>query len=174
MNKIFITILLVFFSISSGEVIKKEEPNHYKPMLLSMFIPAGGQFYNEVYLKGGIFLAGEIGLGYGIYYQEDKRREYRDLLKELERNIDNYNESEYDRLKKTYESRKDQARKNRDRFIWITAAWHLLSIGDAYVDSYFKDFKKELSSKKDKALSFVPENVDFDVSYNSFSIIYRF
>ena len=127
--------------------------------LLSLVIPGGGQFYNGSTIKGFIYLGLEVGMAYGIYYQEDKRQKYIKLRNDI---IDpEFYQYEYN----WYSNSIEFHRKNRDTFIWLTAVSFLLSAGDAYVDSYFKNFKTDIFSRNDE-LEFVPY-------YNGFALTYK-
>ena len=130
------------------------------PLFLSMTLPGGGQFYNKSYFKGGIYAALELSLAGAVYYSINKKDERKDKIKKLKNQVDGYNEAEMDRLKRSAEYYSN----NRDKYIWLTAASILLSMGDAYVDSYFKNFKKDIIVKGDK-ISLVP-------SGNKVSLIY--
>ena len=138
--------------------VEKEEENHLIAPLLSLVVPGGGQFYNGSNLKGVIYAALEISMAYGIYYQENKRVKFIKLRKDL---VDpELFQNEYDWYSHSIEFH----RKNRDTFVWLTAVSFLLSAGDAYVDSYFKNFKKDILSKNDK-FEFVP-------AFNGFTLVY--
>jgi len=114
----------------------KGESSHILPFLLSVTIPGGGQFYNGKYLKGSIYGGTEIGLIYGAFIQNSRLKDAQDDL-----SSSNYTEDSFDFKKLNHEIR--VYKKERDTFIWLTVATILLSGGDAFVDSYFKDFKRD-------------------------------
>ncbi len=89
---------------------------------LSVVLPAGGQFYNEKWLKGSIFLGAELALG-GIaaanYYL-------------------NYLDSPTDLF-----SNRNAALSTAKTFTWFFAAVYVYSIMDAYVDANLSMFPSE-------------------------------
>ena len=163
MQKIKILLLFFFILLLSntlqGEKLKKE--NHMIPLFLSMTIPGGGQFYNKSYFKGGIYAALEFSLAGAVYYSINKKNESEDKIEKLKEQINGYNRTEMNKLKKDAEYYSN----NRDKYIWLTAASILLSMGDAYVDSYFKNFKKDIIVKGDK-ISLVPSGNKISLIYN--------
>ena len=154
--------MIVYIALSTVNLRsenKEEEENHLIAPLLSLVIPGGGQFYTGSNIKGIIYAAIEISTAYGIYYQEDKRKKYVKLRDDLE--IPELQQDKYN----WYVNSIEFHRKNRDTFIWLTAVSFLLSAGDAYVDSYFKDFKTDIFYKND-SFQFIP-------SYNGFAVVYK-
>lgn len=99
---------------------KKKSP--FVATALSAVLPAGGQFYNEKWLKGSIFLGAELALG-GIaavnYYL-------------------NYLDSPADLF-----ANSDAALSTAKTFTWFFAAVYIYSIMDAYVDANLSIFPSE-------------------------------
>jgi len=114
----------------------KGEENHILPLLCSFVVPGGGQFYNGHYIKGAVYASIEAGMLYGALIQDSRYRQARDEMSVF---TGSSNSLEYRRI--DHEIR--FYRKERDSFIWLTAAAVLLSAGDAFVDSYFKDFQRD-------------------------------
>lgn len=144
----------IFAIIGLIYTIKAEEC-HILPMLLSASIPGGGQFYHGKVLKGSIYAAAELGFLYGAFIQDQRYREAKDNLADFSGSTDSY---EY--KKNNHEINFYQ--KERNNFIWYSAASVLLSIGDAFVDSYFVDFKRD----KFANLEITPRHNGLTLGYN--------
>jgi len=149
-------LIFRFLLITALFIQVKGENSHILPFLLSTVIPGGGQLYNQKYLKASIYGAAEIGLIYGAYIQNARLKDSQDDLK-----LFNYDEESYEYKKLNHEIR--VYKKERDTFIWLTAATILLSGGDAFVDSYFKDFKRDKF-----------DNLDIVPQANGISLVYNF
>jgi len=131
-------IFLLSFSLNGGT-------NHKVPLFLSMVIPGGGQIYNRKYIKASIYIAAESIFIYGSIIQDQRLNDAKDILLDLR------NEATLDYQKiSSYEFLVDRYKKERNNFIWISIGTILLSAGDAYVDSYFSEFKRDIIIKGDK------------------------
>jgi len=148
-------LMLRFILITALFIQVKGESSHILPFLLSTAIPGGGQIYNQKYLKASIYGAAEIGLLYGAYIQNARLKNSQDDLKFF-----NYDEDSYEYKKLNHEIR--VYKKERDTFIWLTAAAILLSGGDAFVDSYFKEFNRD----KFDNLGIIPQANGISLVYN--------
>ena len=139
-----IATLLLSFALEGGI-------NHKVPLFLSMVIPGGGQIYNKKYLKAGVYIVVESIFIYGAVVQDQRLNDTRDEVKYLE--LDGIPDSTQpiDNL----EFLVDRYKKERNNFIWLSIGTILLSAGDAYVDSYFSEFKRDIIIEGDK-LSLVP------------------
>jgi Family of unknown function (DUF5683) len=133
MRKLLILISLFLFvlNISSEEVSIEKEPANKVPMkaaALSMFIPAGGQFYNESYWKASGVLALEGSLiGLAIYHHLKAE----DYYKKFEPNSSPFYYSQY---VKFYNKRQSD-------FWWLGTVIFLSTI-DAYVDAHLFNFEE--------------------------------
>jgi len=119
------------------------EPDHKVPLFLSFVFPGGGQIYNGRYIKAGIYAVLEGVLVYGAWKQNDRLDEAKDKLEYFRETGDLYGIAEYEFYVDTYES-------DRNNYIWMSVGAVLLSAGDAYVDSHFKSFKRDLFKDGDK------------------------
>lgn len=93
-------------------------------MLLSTFIPGGGQFYTRHWIKGVLLAGGEITLGYftvqeHIGMQEALRGDLSDSL--VQREV-------------------DSLRNRRNVFAFFTGAVIAYAVADAYVDAHMFGF----------------------------------
>lgn len=140
-----ILILCALFSSVKAEI---GEPNHKVPLFLSFVFPGAGQVYNGRYIKAGIYAALEGVLIYGAVKQNERLNDANDKLQDFKEAGDLYGIAEYEYYADTYES-------ERNNFIWMSIGVMLLSAGDAYVDSRFKSFKRDLFTDGDK-LSLFP------------------
>jgi hypothetical protein len=110
-----------------------------------MVLPGGGQIYNKKYIKAGIYIAAESIFIYGAIIQDQRLNDARDTINDL--NIETIPD-----LQKinSYEFLVDRYKKERNNFIWLSIGTILLSAGDAYVDSYFSEFKRDILTEGDK------------------------
>ncbi|MCK4979121.1 MAG: hypothetical protein KAS62_01935 [Candidatus Delongbacteria bacterium] len=126
-------------------LLLKGEANHKVPLFLSLVIPGGGQIYNHKFLKAGIYIAAESIFIYGAVIQDQRLNDARDLIAEMkDEPVPDLHKIDY------YEFLTDRYKKERNNFIWLSIGTILLSAGDAYVDSYFSEFKRDIFSKGDK------------------------
>ncbi len=140
-----IILLLVLFSSVRSET---GEPNHKVPLFLSMILPGGGQIYNGRYVKAAIYTAFEGLFLYGALKQNERMENAKDDLRYY-RSIDDLAKiDEYEYYVNTYTE-------ERNNFIWMCIGTVLLSAGDAYVDSHFKSFRRDVFKKGDE-ISFIP------------------
>ena len=119
------------------------EPDHKVPLFLFFVFPGGGQIYNGRYVKAGVYAILEGVLIYGAVKQNDRLNDAKDKLEYFREAGDLYGIAEYEFYVDTYES-------DRNNFIWMSVGAVLLSAGDAYVDSQFKSFKRDLFKDGDK------------------------
>ncbi|MDY0016785.1 MAG: DUF5683 domain-containing protein [Candidatus Delongbacteria bacterium] len=119
------------------------EQNHKVPLFLSFVFPGGGQIYNGRYLKAGIYAALEGVLIYGAVKQNQRMNDAKDDLEHFRDIGDLERINEYEYYVNTYTN-------ERNNFIWMSAATVLLSAGDAFVDSHFKSFKRDVFRKGDE------------------------
>ncbi len=106
-------------------------------MLLSLFVPGGGQFYNESYWKGGIIAAAEIAFA-SLTVREHL------LLMDIEKTLPSgVPDSIKENLITSYRDR-------RNAFAFLTGAVIIYALSDAYVDSHMFHFREQ------QRLSLVP------------------
>jgi len=111
---------------------------------MSVVLPGGGQMYNHKYIKAGIYAGLELVFIYGAVIQNARLEDARDAIDKLEVELYPNYEKIYE-----YEFLVDRYKKERNNFIWLSIGTILLSAGDAYVDSYFSEFKRSLIIKND-------------------------
>ena len=133
MRKTLILIFLLLFGmgiLSAEDAIEKEPAKKIplKACALSIFIPAGGQFYNESYWKASGVLALEGSLiGLAIYHHL-KAEDHYDKF-EVSGSVFHYNE--YVRF----------YNKRQSDFWWLGTVIFLSTI-DAYVDAHLFNFEE--------------------------------
>lgn len=128
-------------------------PDPTRAVWMSALFPGLGQIYNRRYWKLPIVVAGFMGLGYGMSWNntqyQDYSNGYMDLMsgdpdKKSYMNFfpPNTDESALDKnwLQSVLKSRKDFYRRNRDLCIICMVAVYLIAIVDAYVDAQLAHF----------------------------------
>lgn len=153
-NEILV-IILILFSCVSGEI---GERNHKVPLFLSLVLPGGGQIYNGKYLKAGIYIALEASLIYGAVKQNERMNDAKDELKY-------YRELDLQSKIDEYEFYVERYKSDRNNFIWMSVGAVLLSAGDAFVDSHFKGFKRDVFKDGD--------NISVSASINKLTVFYE-
>jgi TM2 domain-containing membrane protein YozV len=153
-NLRIILIILVLVSLLRSET---GEPDHKVPLFLSFVFPGGGQIYNGRYIKAAVYGALEGVLIYGAWQQDRRLDKVKDDLAYY-REIDDFYKI------REYEYYVDRYRNERNNFIWMSAAAVLLSAGDAFVDSHFKSFKRDVFRSGDE-LSLEPAGAGLKIVY---------
>lgn len=100
-------------------------------MLLTTFIPGGGQFYTKRWIKG-IIIGGTQS--YIIYRGLDIQFELNDVEKKLQ---ESYSESLF--------SEKEDLLVKRGEIIWLGALVWTIGVLDAYVDAQLYDFESDIA-----------------------------
>ncbi|MBD5295084.1 MAG: hypothetical protein HDS25_02035 [Bacteroides sp.] len=129
-------------------------PDPTRAVWLSALFPGLGQIYNRRYWKLPIIVAGYMGLGYGTSWNarmyQDYQQAYADVMDDdpdtkayLDFFPPNVDEStlDHDWLARTFKSRKDYYRRNRDLCIICCVGLYLLAMLDAYVDASLSHFE---------------------------------
>jgi hypothetical protein len=153
-NLRIILIILALISILRSET---GEPDHRVPLFLSFVFPGGGQIYNGRYIKAAVYAALEGVLIYGAWKQDQR-------LDKVKDDLSYYREIEDPYKIREYEYYVDRYRNERNNFIWMSAAAVLLSAGDAFVDSHFKSFKRDVFRSGDE-LSLEPAGAGLKIVY---------
>ena len=108
-----------------------------KASIYSAVLPGLGQVYNRKYWKVPIVFAGLAGFSYGVIYNADKYKSYKDIYKHIKDN----NLDEWEGYTKLQAERyKDFHRRYRDLFAIATAGFYILQIIDANVDASLIDY----------------------------------
>jgi hypothetical protein len=127
-------ILVIFLSISLSLEAEEEieERDATKAMLLSLFVPGGGQFYNDKYVKGGIEAASEaILIGYTIHYNNKMNDAY-SLYEQTG------SQADYDSYNSYYEKRQNM--------FWWFGALKFVSVVDAFIDAKLYNYEQKKKS----------------------------
>lgn len=137
-------------------------PNPQRALWLALVIPGGGQIYNRKFWKLPIVYGGFLGCIYALSWNnmmyKDYSQAYLDIMDDdpntasynkflhLGKTIDNSN---IERYKKLFKSRKDKYRRWRDMSIFVMIGIYAFSVIDAYVDAELSvfDISKDLSLK---------------------------
>ena len=128
-------------------------PNPKRATWLAVFIPGGGQIYNRKYWKLPIFYGGFLGCIYAWRWNNQMYHDYSQAYIDLcdnNPNTDSYNkflhlgvtidDTNADRYKSIFKSRKDKYRRWRDLSIFVLIGVYAVSIIDAYVDASLSKF----------------------------------
>ncbi|MCX7836252.1 MAG: DUF5683 domain-containing protein [bacterium] len=99
----------------------------------SFIFPGWGQWYNHKKWKAAIVATTAITLGSSIYIQETRRM---DAERKLHSALSNNEKYYYTRMEKFYEN-------DRNKLIWWSVGFWLLSGLDAYVDAHLANFEVE-------------------------------
>lgn len=128
-------------------------PSPTRAVWLSALCPGLGQIYNRRFWKLPIVVGGFMGLGYATNWNNNQYQDYvqgyRDLM-DSDPNTKSYmtffpptvDESTLDTewLKRTFKSRRDYFRRNRDLCIICLVAVYLVCMVDAYIDASMAHF----------------------------------
>lgn len=128
-------------------------PSPQRAVWLSALCPGLGQIYNRRFWKLPIVVGGFMGLGYATSWNNNQYQDYiqgyRDLM-DSDPNTNSYldffpptvDESSLDTewLKRTFKSRRDYFRRNRDLCIICLVALYLICMVDAYIDASMAHF----------------------------------
>jgi hypothetical protein len=134
-------------------VVRDFSPDPTRAVWLAALCPGLGQLYNRRYWKLPLVIGGFMGLAYGTSWNNqmltDYTQGYRDLM-DSDPNTKSYldfyppgtDESSLNTtwLQKTFKSRKDYFRRNRDLCIISMVGLYLVAIVDAYVDASLSHF----------------------------------
>ena len=137
-------------------------PNPQRALWLALVIPGGGQIYNRKYWKLPIVYGGFVGCVYAMMWNDMMYHDYSQAYLDL---MDNdpttasynkflhlgkqINDSNKDRYKQVFKSRKDKYRRWRDLSFFCLIGVYAVSVIDAYVDAELSafDISKDLSLK---------------------------
>lgn len=128
-------------------------PDPTRAIWMSALCPGLGQIYNRRYWKLPIIIAGFMGLGYGMSWNNTQYQDYFNGYKDLmsgdpdKKSYMNFfppntDESSLDKnwLKSVLQMRKNFYRRNRDLCIICMVGVYLLAIIDSYVDAQLAHF----------------------------------
>lgn len=134
-------------------VVRDFNPSPTRAVWMSALCPGLGQLYNRRYWKLPIVIGGFMGLAYATDWNnrmlDDYTQAYRDLM-DNDPSTDSYmdfyppntKEESLNRtwLEKTFKSKKDFYRRNRDLCIICMIGVYLIAMVDAYVDASLAHF----------------------------------
>ncbi len=138
---------------AEGEQMRVFNPNPMRATWLSVLCPGLGQIYNRRFWKLPIVIGGYMGLIYATSWNNtmltDYTKAYNDLM-DNDPDTKSYmnffapgvTENQLDKswLQRTFQSRKNYFRRNRDLCIVGMIAVYLVAIVDAYVDASLAHF----------------------------------
>ena len=137
-------------------------PNPQRALWLALVIPGGGQIYNRKYWKLPIVYGGFVGCIYAMMWNNMMYHDYSQAYMDI---MDNdpttasynqflhlgkqINDSNIERYKQVFKSRKDKYRRWRDLSFFCLIGVYAISVIDAYVDAELSafDISKDLSLK---------------------------
>lgn len=151
-------------------VVREFFPDPTRAVWLSALCPGLGQLYNRRYWKLPIVVGGFMGLTYGMTWNNnmltDYTQAYRDLM-DNDPNTKSYmdfyppgtDESQLNKswLEKTFQSRKNFFRRNRDLCIISMGLVYLVAMADAYVDASLSHFDISPDLSVDVAPAVIPD-----------------
>ncbi len=146
-------------SADSATLVKpKRDWNTWKPkpqraLWLALVLPGAGQIYNRKYWKLPIFYGGFMGCVYALSWNntmyKDYSQAYLDIMdsdpgtasynKFLHLGVE-INDSNIERYKSLFKSRRDKYRRWRDMSIIAMIAVYAISVVDAYIDAELSEF----------------------------------
>lgn len=139
--------------IDPDYVVREFNPDPTRAVWLSALFPGLGQLYNRRYWKLPIVAGGFMGLIYGMSWNNQMLNDYTQAYRDLMDNdpstksyMDFYppgtDESSLNKtwLEKTFKSRKDFYRRNRDLCVIGMIGVYLVAMVDAYVDASLTHF----------------------------------
>lgn len=104
---------------------------------LAMIFPGAGQFYNKSYWKVPIVIGAFATMGYVIDFNSRGYKRFREAYNLFEEGKDEFG-GRYPQS--TLQNLRDSYRRNRDLSIILTCALYVLSVVEAHVDAYMKDY----------------------------------
>ena len=162
------TVLPLFAPPQPAPLMKQKRdwatwtPDPQRALWLALVVPGGGQIYNRKFWKLPIVYGGFLGCIYALAWNntmyKDYSQAYLDIMDDdpatasyekflhLGRQI---NDSNIERYKTIFKSRKDKYRRWRDMSLFVMIGIYALSVIDAYVDAELSvfDISKDLSLK---------------------------
>jgi hypothetical protein len=147
---------------SKVKVRKPFVPDPIRSLWLSLVFPGAGQIYNRKYWKLPIIYGGFLGCTYALSWNNQMLSDYSQAYLDIMDNdptTDSYNkflhlgveitESNEQRYKDLFKSRKDKYRRWRDLSFFVMLGVYAFSVIDAYVDAELSEFdiSKDLSLK---------------------------
>lgn len=148
-----ITVSAEQVAVAVGENMRVFNPDPTRATWLSVLCPGLGQIYNRRYWKLPIVVGAYMGLTYATSWNNTMLADYTKAYRDLTDNdpdtksymnffAPNVNEADlnYSWLERTFESRKNFFRRNRDLCIVGMIGVYLLAIVDAYVDASLAHF----------------------------------
>ena len=138
------------------------KPDPKRALWLAIVFPGGGQIYNRKYWKLPLIYGGFMGCLYAMNWNNSMYKDYSQAYLDImdddpgTASFNNYlhlgakiTESNEERYKQIFKSRKDKYRRWRDLSFFVMVGVYALSVIDAYVDAELSvfDISKDLSLK---------------------------
>ena len=146
------------------------DPN--KAAVFSAILPGLGQIYNGQYWKVPIIYGTFLGLIHGIRYQNGLYNDFTNALRAQQDNDPNTINGFGDNVSTDILSRnRDQAQRNRDFLIIMTAVAYLINVVEAHVAAHLHEFQinEKLSMELEPQLQSSPvfsQTLGFSMTFN--------
>jgi hypothetical protein len=109
-----------------------------------------GQLYNGELSKAGMVFMIQMNLAYMIYNNNKLMHMCEDNLRKINNPASKESwAAEVTQLKSDWDSRRDDAFRNRNRWAWYSIAFYFYSMFDAIVDAHLHDAKKKMKLEPD-------------------------
>jgi hypothetical protein len=109
-----------------------------------------GQLYNDELSKAGMVFMVQMNLAYMVYNNNKLMHICEDNLRKINNPASKESwAAEVTQLKSDWDSRRDDAFRNRNRWAWYSVAFYFYSIFDAIVDAHLHDAKKKMKLEPD-------------------------
>jgi Family of unknown function (DUF5683) len=144
--------------------------NPRKAMLFSAILPGMGQVYNKKYWKVPMVYGGLIGFGLVVDFYNNQGNKYRNDLFEVLNTGKKTGQLGLEEAQ--LRTIIDQARRQRDYFIIITAFFYILQMVDAHVDAHLKEF--DLNPKLKVRIEPMMDNSYYTGTSTGIAIKFRF
>ncbi len=141
-----------------------------KAMLFSAILPGMGQVYNKKYWKVPLVYGGLIGFGLVVDFYNNQGNKFRNDLFEVLNTGRKTGQTGLDETQ--LRTVIDQARRQRDYFIIITAFFYILQMVDAHVDAHLKEF--DLNPKLKVRIEPMMDNSYYTGTSTGIAIKFRF
>ena len=125
-------VFLLIILLVTASIKAEESKSPQRAMLYSLFIPGGGQYYNEQYVKSGIVFGVQSYLAGSAIYHQSKRKDHSRQAMDTEGELQTYHRNKRD----------EYADKLRNDFWWMGIV-SFLSIADALVDAHLSNYEAQ-------------------------------
>lgn len=149
-KKLSLILIILLVAISSFAYETGKSPK--RAALYSLFIPGGGQYYNEAPWKTLLWGGTEVGfIALATYHQ-----------KEFNKCQDNRNSAIDQEVWAKWNKKAGDERRNRNNMFWWLGGTIIFSMMDAYVDAALFNYEEE------------ERKLNLDFSYNYLGLEFKF